>query len=99
MNLAEYFGHWAEVHERTVDTFGKFTDDELDFAPYRGGWTVGENMLLPVKLINAYVNPQGYPIVPPTLAASVLYIIPPIVMFFVVQKYIMQGVVTSGLKG
>ena len=58
-----------------------------------------DKTILAVKLISAYVNPQGYPLVTPTLAASVLYTIPPILMFFIVQKYIMQGVVTSGLKG
>lgn len=77
----------------------------LNFLYVWGDWVLPllylteSNMVLPVKLINAYVNPQGYPIVPPTLAASVLYILPPIIMFFIVQKYIMQGVVTSGLKG
>ena len=58
-----------------------------------------KNTTLAVKLISGYVNLQGYPIVTPTLAASVLYLIPPVIMFFFIQKYIMAGVVTSGLKG
>ena len=33
------------------------------------------------------------------LAATVLYIIPVIVIFFYAQKYILQGVITTGLKG
>ena len=45
MNLAEYFGHWAVVHAGTVETFGKFTDEELSYTPYSGGWSVGEVML------------------------------------------------------
>jgi ABC-type glycerol-3-phosphate transport system permease component len=77
----------------------------LAFLSVWGDWLMpllyltDKNTTLAVKLINAYVNPQGYAIVTPTLAASVLYILPPVVMFFFVQKYIMQGVVTSGLKG
>ncbi len=57
------------------------------------------NTTLAVKLATAYVSPQGLPIIPVTLAACVLYTIPPIVLFFFGQRYIMQGVVTSGLKG
>lgn len=77
----------------------------LAFLSVWGDWLMpllylnDRNTTLAVKLITAYVNPQGFPIVTPTLAASVLYILPPVVMFFFVQKYIMQGVVTSGLKG
>lgn len=77
----------------------------LAFLSVWGDWLMpllyltDKNTTLAVKLMNAYVNPQGFPIVTPTLAASVLYILPPVVMFFFVQKYIMQGVVTSGLKG
>jgi multiple sugar transport system permease protein len=75
----------------------------LAFLSVWGDWLLpllyltDKNTTLAVKLMNAYVNPQGFPIVTPTLAASVLYILPPVVMFFFVQKYIMQGVVTSGL--
>jgi len=77
----------------------------LAFLSVWGDWLMpllyltDKNTTLAVKLITAYVNPQGFPIVTPTLAASVLYILPPVVMFFFVQKYIMQGVVTSGIKG
>ena len=77
----------------------------LAFLSVWGDWLMpllylnDKNTTLAVKLITAYVNPQGFPIVTPTLAASVLYILPPVVMFFFVQKYILQGVVTSGLKG
>jgi ABC-type glycerol-3-phosphate transport system permease component len=81
------------------------TSSILAFLSVWGDWLMpllylnDRNTTLAVKLITAYVNPQGFPIVTPTLAASVLYILPPVVMFFFVQKYIMQGVVTSGLKG
>jgi ABC-type glycerol-3-phosphate transport system permease component len=43
-------------------------------------------------------NVSGYVFVTITLAAAVLYTIPPVIMFFFAQKNIMEGVVTSGLK-
>ena len=55
--------------------------------------------LLGVALTTAFKNPQGISLYTVSLAASVLYIIPLIVVFFFGQKYILQGVVTSGLKG
>ena len=55
--------------------------------------------LLGVALATAFKDPQGNTMDTVTLAASVLYIIPLIVVFFFGQKYILQGVVTSGLKG
>lgn len=57
------------------------------------------NTTLAVKLSGAYADPQGNPLVPTTLAACVLYTLPLIVLFFLGQKYIVKGVVTSGLKG
>ena len=55
--------------------------------------------LLAVKLAGSFVNPQGYSYTTLTLAANVLYTLPLIVLFFIGQKYILKGVVTSGLKG
>jgi multiple sugar transport system permease protein len=54
---------------------------------------------LPVVIASAFVNPQGQALVTVTLAASVLYTLPLIVIFFLGQQYILKGVVTSGLKG
>lgn len=54
---------------------------------------------LAVKLTRGYQNPQGFSLVMPTLAAAAIYILPLIVIFFIGQKYIIQGVVTSGIKG
>jgi multiple sugar transport system permease protein len=57
---------------------------------------------LAVKLATAtYTDPgnvSGQVYVTITLAAAVLYTIPPVIMFFLAQKNIMEGVVTSGLK-
>lgn len=57
------------------------------------------NTTLAVKLNYAYVTPQGQQLTPVVLAACVLYVLVPVVIFFLGQKYILQGVVTTGLKG
>jgi ABC-type glycerol-3-phosphate transport system permease component len=58
-----------------------------------------ENTTLAVKVATAFVNPQGHTLVTLTLAACVVYSLPLVIMFFAGQKYILRGVVTSGLKG
>lgn len=57
------------------------------------------NTTLAVKLNYAYVTPQGQQLMPVVLAACVLYVLVPVAIFFLGQKYILQGIVTSGLKG
>lgn len=57
------------------------------------------NTTLAVKLNSGYVDPQGNPLIPATLAACVLYTLPLVVLFFIGQRYIVRGVVTTGLKG
>jgi multiple sugar transport system permease protein len=54
---------------------------------------------LGVKLATSFVDPQGHPFTTVTLAANVLYALPLVLLFFLGQKYILKGVVTSGLKG
>lgn len=54
---------------------------------------------LAVKLTRGYQNPQGFTMRMPQLAAAVIYTLPLIILFFLGQKYIIQGVVTSGIKG
>jgi ABC-type glycerol-3-phosphate transport system permease component len=58
-----------------------------------------ENTTLAIKVASSFVNPQGHTVVTVTLAACVVYIVPLVVMFFLGQKHILRGVVTSGLKG
>ena len=55
--------------------------------------------LLGVTLASAFKNPQGIDLKTVSLAASVIYILPMIIVFFFGQKHILKGVVTSGLKG
>lgn len=55
---------------------------------------------LPVVLAGTvYVDPQVNAIVTITMAAVVLYALPLVIVFFFAQRYILEGVVTSGLKG
>jgi multiple sugar transport system permease protein len=62
-------------------------------------YLTAENTTLAIKIATAYVDPQGNTVVPLTLAASVVYILPLVVMFFLGQKQILQGVVSSGIRG
>ncbi len=54
---------------------------------------------LAVRLANSYTDPQSRPIITLTMAGVVIYVLPVIAVFFLAQKYIIQGVVTTGLKG
>jgi len=55
--------------------------------------------LLTVRLAGGILDVTGNAVeVGPTLAAMVLYILPPVVVFVVFQRFILRGVATSGLK-
>jgi len=54
---------------------------------------------LAVKMMTGYVDPNGNILYTLQMAGVLLYILPMIVIFFLAQKYIIQGVVTTGLKG
>jgi ABC-type glycerol-3-phosphate transport system permease component len=80
----------------------------LNFVGVWGDWVAPVIYLddvkttLAVKLATpTYTNPgdvSGHIFVTITLAAAVIYTIPPVIMFFIAQKSIMEGVVTTGLK-
>jgi multiple sugar transport system permease protein len=53
---------------------------------------------LAMKLVSAYRDPRGNPLYTQTMAAVVLFVMPLVVLFFVAQKSIIRGIVTSGLK-
>jgi multiple sugar transport system permease protein len=57
------------------------------------------NTTLAVKLAASYTDSKGNPLLTLTMAAAVIYTLPLVIMFFLGQKQILQGVVTSGLKG
>ncbi len=55
--------------------------------------------LLGVKMANAFVDPHGNALRTVSLGATVIYILPLVIVFFFGQKYILKGLITSGLKG
>ncbi len=57
------------------------------------------NTLLGVKMATGFKNPQGITLTTISLAANVYYILPMVVVFFIAQRNILKGVITSGLKG
>jgi multiple sugar transport system permease protein len=70
-----------------------------------GSWFVpqiflsAEKTTLGVAVSRYYVNPNGQPIYTLQTAATALYILPMIIIFLLAQKYIVQGIATTGLKG
>ena len=55
--------------------------------------------LLGVVMTTAFKNPQNITLITVSMAATVIYILPPVIAFFLAQKHILKGVITSGLKG
>ena len=58
-----------------------------------------DKTLLSVKIATSYSNPQGVWLITIAMAANILYMLPLILAFFLAQKHIIKGVVTTGLKG
>ncbi len=54
---------------------------------------------LSVFINSAYQDPKGFPLQTIQLAAVAVYILPMLIVFFFMQKYIIQGIVTTGIKG
>ena len=57
------------------------------------------NTTLAVKLSTAYADPHGNPMQTVTMAGVVLYVLPLVLIFFLAQRFIIRGVVTTGLRG
>lgn len=55
--------------------------------------------LLGVVLATEFKNPRGITLTTLSMAGTVLYILPPVIAFFLAQRHILKGVVTSGIKG
>jgi multiple sugar transport system permease protein len=55
--------------------------------------------LMGVTMATAFRDPHGNDLRTVSLAATVIYILPLVVVFFFGQKYILKGLITSGLKG
>jgi multiple sugar transport system permease protein len=58
-----------------------------------------ENTTLSVGLGTLYLDPKGMTIYPLYMTALVAYLLPMLIIFLLGQKYIVQGIVTSGIKG
>jgi multiple sugar transport system permease protein len=58
-----------------------------------------DKTLLSVALQNSFVRPSGQSYITLTLAANVIYCLPLVIAFFLAQKYILKGIITTGLKG
>ncbi len=77
----------------------------LNFSWVWGDWFLpviylnDNNTTLAVKLASGYADPHGNLLVTIALAGSVLYLLPVVIMFFVGQRHVIEGLVTSGLKG
>jgi multiple sugar transport system permease protein len=57
------------------------------------------NTTLAVKLATAYRDPQGNPLQTVTMAGVVLYALPLVLVFFGAQRFIIRGIVTTGIRG
>jgi multiple sugar transport system permease protein len=70
-----------------------------------GSWFVPQIFLsadkttLGVAVARYYTNPYGQPLYTLQTAATVLYILPMLIIFLLAQKHIVQGITTTGLKG
>lgn len=42
MKLSNVFSHWAPVRADLLATLDEFEDEELNFVPFEGSWSVGE---------------------------------------------------------
>jgi multiple sugar transport system permease protein len=77
----------------------------LNFVGVWGDWFTpmiylkSDNTTLAVLVNNVFRNPAGNLITTLTVAGIVIYILPMVLIFFLGQRYILKGVVTSGLAG
>jgi multiple sugar transport system permease protein len=71
--------------------WGDFFTQALFLAP--------DQNTIAMLIAAAYRNPQGFPLYSLTMAGSVVYILPLVVVFLFAQRYFIEGVVTTGIKG
>jgi ABC-type glycerol-3-phosphate transport system permease component len=57
------------------------------------------NTTLAVRLATAFRDPQGNPLTTVTMAGIVLYSLPLILVFVFAQRFIVKGIVTTGIRG
>ena len=77
----------------------------LNFIGVWGDWLTpriylrADNTTLGVLVNTVFTNPQGRLLTTLTIAGIVIYTLPIVIIFFIGQRYIIKGVVTSGLAG
>lgn len=77
----------------------------LNFIAVWGDWLTpriflkSENTTLGVLVNTVFTNPQGQFLTTLTITGIIIYTLPVVVIFFLSQRYILKGVVTSGLSG
>jgi len=57
------------------------------------------NTTLAVAMGTGYTDPHGNVLTNVLAAGAIYYSLPVIVLFFVAQRFFVQGIVTTGLKG
>ena len=45
MQLNQFFSHWDQVHQATLEVIDRFKEGELDHIPFEGSWTVKQIVL------------------------------------------------------
>ncbi len=58
-----------------------------------------DNTTLSVAMTSGYVDPHGFVATNVLCAGVFFYTVPVLVLFFIAQRYFVQGIVTTGLKG
>jgi ABC-type glycerol-3-phosphate transport system permease component len=77
----------------------------LNFIGVWGDWLTpriylrADNTTLAVLINTVFTNPQGQFLTTLTIAGIIVYTLPIVLLFFFSQRYILRGVVTSGLSG
>ena len=77
----------------------------LSFTATWGDWFTpslflsDQNTTLAVAVQSGYVDEHGQLLVNLVASGAILYILPVLLLFFFAQRYFVQGIVTSGLKG
>jgi multiple sugar transport system permease protein len=62
-------------------------------------YLTAKNATLAMKLATAFKTPMGRPIYSLSFAGIILYALPLILLYLLLQRQIVQGIVTTGLKG
>lgn len=77
----------------------------FSFSGVWGDWfsqalfLTARNETLAMALATAFKNPMGRPVLTQTFAGIVLYSLPLVALYLIMQRQITQGILTTGLKG